>query len=193
MVSTSDIECLVKYTISVHCWHKQRSPPLARELLYMDDSDIVTYSEDEMQRLMNRFVHVFKIFGLEINLKKIVVWHDPVPWLPTWYQVYMLKGQKPDVIPCFVYLHSTLAERCSFDNKKASGSFLSLEKHIWSQHDIKLETNFMVYEGYILTSLLYASETWTLHKHQPKTIERFHRWDKYFVLDCNPISQIQRC
>ena len=43
---------------------------MVRDLLYADNCDIVTHSEDEMQCFMNHFGHTCKGFGLEINLKK---------------------------------------------------------------------------------------------------------------------------
>ena len=46
---------------------------------------------------------------------------------------------------------------------------------MWSQHGIKLHTNIIVYKVCVLTALLYASETWTLYKHQLKLLEGFHQ------------------
>ena len=76
MVYTSDIERRVKHIMLVDFWHYQMSlpPPLYE--------DIVTHSEDKMQRFINRFAHACKVFALEINLKKTVVMHDPLPGLP---------------------------------------------------------------------------------------------------------------
>ena len=81
----------------------------------------------------------------------------------------------------FVYLDSTLAEECSFDNEislrieKASESFSGIEKRVYSQHGIKLDTKVMVYKACVWSLLLYASETWTLYKHRQRTLERLHQ------------------
>ena len=48
----------------------------------MDNCDILTHSEDEMLRFINRLAYRCEAFGLEINLKKTVVMHDPVPRFP---------------------------------------------------------------------------------------------------------------
>ena len=173
MVSISDIKHLVKYTISVNCWHTQRSPPL---WVYADDCDIVTHSEDEIQCLINHFVLVCKGFGLEISLKKTVVMHDLVPGLPYIEPAIYAKGKRLDVVHSLAYLGSTLTERFSFDKEislcieKASGSFLGLEKH-----GIKLETKVIVYKTCVLMSLLYTSEMWTMYKNQLRTLEHFHQ------------------
>ena len=56
-----------------------------------------------------------------------------------------------------------------------SRSFLSLEGCVRFHHGIKLETKVTVMKACILTFLLYASETWTLYKHQLQTLECFHQ------------------
>ena len=81
----------------------------------------------------------------------------------------------------FVYLGSTLSEGFSLDREisfrieRASRSFSALNKRVWSQHAIKLHTKIIVYKVCVLTALLYASETWTLYKHQLKLLEGFHQ------------------
>ena len=70
-----------------------------------------------MQYFMNCFAHAGKTFGLEINLKKIVVMHNLVPGLPNIEPAIYFKGKRLDVVHSFVYLGSMLAERCSFDNE----------------------------------------------------------------------------
>ena len=93
------------------------SSSLVRELLYADDCDIITHSEDEMQRFMNRFAHAYKAFGLEINLKKIVVTHNPAPGLPCIDPAIYIEMEKLVVVQTFVYLASRLAEGCSLDKR----------------------------------------------------------------------------
>ena len=58
--------------------HTKVPSSLVRELVYVNDCDIVTHSEGEIQLFMNRFAHAGKIFDFEITLKKTVVMHDPV-------------------------------------------------------------------------------------------------------------------
>ena len=58
------------------------SSSLVRELLYADNCDIVSHSEDELQYFMNHFVSACNSFGLMINLKKTVVMNEPAPGSP---------------------------------------------------------------------------------------------------------------
>ena len=157
------------------------SSSLVGELLYADDCDIVAHSEDELQCFMSHFVSVCNSFGLKINLKKTVVMYDPAPGSPYIEPIIFVEGNKLDVVHSFVYLGSTLSEGCSLDREisfhieRASRSFSALNKRVWSLHGIKLHTKIIVYKVYVLTALLYASETWTLYKHQLKLLKDFHQ------------------
>ena len=127
-------------------------------------------------------MYVCNSFGLKINLKKTVVMYDPVPGSPYIEPTIFVEGNKLDVVHSFVYLGSTLSEGCSLDREisfrteRASWSFSALNKRVWSQHGIKLHTKIFVYKVCVLTALLYASETWTIYKHQLKLLEGFHQW-----------------
>jgi len=46
---------------------------LVRELLFKDDSALVTYSTEEMQKIVDAFSDASKKFSLKINIKKIEV------------------------------------------------------------------------------------------------------------------------
>ena len=129
------------------------SSSLVRDLLYADDRDIVTHSEDEMQCFMNCFVHSCKVFRLEINLKRSVM-HDPEPGLPNIEPVIYVEEKKLDIAYSLVYLGSMLAERSLCALKKLLDPF----QCVWFQHGIKLKAKVMVYKACVLTSLLYTRE-----------------------------------
>ena len=107
--------------------------------------------------------------------------YDPAPGSPYIEPIIFVEGYKLDVVHSFVYLGSTLSEGCSLDREisfpieRLSRSFSALNKRVWSQHGIKLQTKIIVYKVCILTALLCASETWTLYKHQLKLLEGFHQ------------------
>ena len=96
--------------------------------------------------------------------------------------MYLCMYVRKSALHFFLYLGSTLSEGCSLDREisfrieRASRFFPALNKLVCSQHGIKLHTK-IVYKVYVLTALLYASETWTLYKHQLKLFKGFRqRW-----------------
>ena len=50
---------------------------LVRELLFKDDSELDTYSTEEMQKIVDAFSDASKKFGLKINIKKTEVLYQP--------------------------------------------------------------------------------------------------------------------
>ena len=154
---------------------------LIRDLLYADDADLVTHTEADLQSLLTAFDSTAEAFGLTINLKKTVVMFQPAPCKTYHPPTIYLKGEVLKVVDKFVYLGGTLHRTGSLDSEvssriqKAADSFGKLEKKVWSQHDIKLQTKIMVYRTFVLTSLLYTSETWTTYARHIKMLERFHQ------------------
>ena len=150
---------------------------LIRDLLYADDCDLLTHTEQDMQNLMNLFSSACKMLGLEISLKKTVIVFQPAPGNAYVEPSIFVDNTKLKVVDSFVYLGSTLSQSGSLDKeiilriKKASFSFGKLQARLWSQHDIKLATNILkrglyhqsIYRACVLTALLYASETWTIY------------------------------
>ena len=76
----------------------------------------------------------------------------------------------------YIYIYiCSLDWEISFRMERVSRSFSALNECEWSQHGIKLHTKIIVYKEYVFTDLPYASETWTLYKHQLKLLESFHQ------------------
>ena len=59
--------------------------------------------------------------------------------------------------------------------QEASVAFGKLEKRVWSDRSISLKTKINVYKSYVLTTLLYSSETWTTYRWHPKWLEIVHQ------------------
>lgn len=56
----------------------------------------------------------------------------------------------------------------------ACQAFGGLKKRVWMSHDLKLHTKLKLYETIVLSTLLYASETWTLLKVHKQKLNAFH-------------------
>ena len=154
---------------------------LTRELLYADDADFVTHSEDDMQHIMDRFSAACISFGLTISLKKTKVMFTPAPGEPYTKPDIFVNNTRLDVVDTFVYLGSTLSRDGSLDSEinvriqKASVAFGNLEKRVWSDRGISTKTKINVYQTCVVTTLLYSSETWTTYRRHLKWLERCHQ------------------
>lgn len=154
---------------------------LVRELLYADDADLVTHTPAEMQLVMDRFANACTSFGLTISIEKTKVMYTPGPGETLVEPDIFVYGKRLVVVKDFIYLGSKLADDGSLDAEvrqrisKASGSFGKLEDRVWSDRDLTLSTKLTVYETCVLSSLLYASETWTLYRSHIKLLDRFHQ------------------
>ncbi len=157
----------VKYRTSGRVFNLRRllsatkvSFALIRDLLYADDCDIVAHTETKLQLFMDSFSGACRALGLEINLKKTVVMHEPAPKQPYVEPSILVEGRRLRVVQSFVYLGSTLAQGGGLDNEislriqRASGSFANLEGRLWSRHGIKMATKIAVYRACVLTALL---------------------------------------
>ena len=123
------------------------------ELLYPDDADFIAHTEEDMQAIMDLFCKACTAFGLTISLKKTKVMFTPPLCHPYAESNIFIEGTGLDVVDSFVYL----------------GSTLSLETDcVWSDRAITIKTKLSVYESYILTALLYSSETWTTYRQHIK-------------------------
>ena len=49
-----------------------------------------------------------------------------------------------------------------------------LTKHVWSNNKLSDHTKVNVYKACVISTLLYGSESWTMHAHQEKRLNVFH-------------------
>ena len=161
---------------------------LVRELLYADDADLVAHSAEEMQIVMDRFADACTRFGLTISLDKTKVMCTPAPGDTSEEPDIYVYGHRLEVVEHFVYLGSKISNDGSLDAEikdrisKAAVAFGSLEDRVWSDKDLTLNTKLDVYKTCVLSSLLYASETWTTYQSHIKLLERFHQHSLRHIL-----------
>ena len=153
---------------------------LFRELLYADDADFLAHSEEDMQYIMDRFSHACTVFGLKISMTKTKVMFTPAigePYIEPNITVY---GTRLDVVDTFVYLGSIMSRDGSLDAEiysrisKEAVAFGKLEKRVWADRGITINTKLDVYRTCVLTVILYAAETWTTYRRHIKLLEHFH-------------------
>ena len=142
-----------------------------RELLYADDSALVSNNLEEIQEITNRFAEAAKVFGLKMNISKTEFLFQPSPdtHYPTHPSV-SVDGTQLKEATTFPYLGSMISNSASADVEverriqASNKSFGALHKRLWSRHDVKLETKMKVYNAAVIPSLLYATEALTLYQ-----------------------------
>ena len=91
-----------------------------------------------------------------------------------------MNGQKLQVVDKFTYLVSTLSRAVHIDDEvtartvKASVAFGRLRTNVRERNGIRLDTKLKVYKTVVLSTLLYACETWTVYQRHAKKLNHFH-------------------
>uniref|UniRef100_A0A8C5PLD5 Reverse transcriptase n=1 Tax=Leptobrachium leishanense TaxID=445787 RepID=A0A8C5PLD5_9ANUR len=151
-----------------------------RDFLFADDCALNAASEQEMQASVDKFSAACDNFGLLINTKKTEVMHQPAPKAQHQEPTITVKGQKLQTVDQFTYLGSTLSHAVTIDIEvncriaKASFAFGRLSTNVWDRRGISLDTKLKVYRAVVLTTLMYASETWTIYRRHARQLNRFH-------------------
>ena len=147
---------------------------LIRELLFADDAALVAHTNEELQTMLNSLSQACDLFGLQISLKKTEVMGQGTPIAPA----VSLKGVTLNAVDSFTYLGSTIST--SLDAElgtrigKAATTFGKLTQRVWANRRLTLRTKVLVYRSCVLTTLLYASETWVIYAKQVRRLNSFH-------------------
>ena len=147
-----------------------------RDMLFADDAAVVSHTEQELQRLMDRFSQACTDFGLTISLKKTNVLSQDVDTPPA----ICIKDHQLEVVHQFTYLGSTISDNLSLDaeiNKrigKAASTLGRLTTRVWENQKLTTSTKMAVYNACIISTLLYGSETWTTYSRQERKLNSFH-------------------
>ena len=151
-----------------------------RDLLFADDCGLNGNTEPAMQQLMDCFSRACDNFGLTINTQKTEIMYQPAPGKPYERPHVTVNGTTLNAVDNFTYLGSNLSRSVLIDNEvnsriaKASVAFARLRKNVWERRGITHQTKLKVYRAVVLPTLLYASETWTIHARHTKQLNSFH-------------------
>ena len=133
-----------------------------------------------MQLSVDKFALACECFGLTISIKKTEVLHQPAPGNTYVEPNILINGQKLNAVDKFTYLGSTLSRQVTIDDEvsarlsKASAAFGRLRKNVWDRQGITRPTKIKVYRAVVLTSLLYACESWTVYQRHARKLNHFH-------------------
>ena len=85
-----------------------------------------------------------------------------------------------EVVEDFTYLGSTISSNLSLDAilnmqiGKAVTAMACLEKRVWENSMLPINSKMKVYQACLLSTLLYGSEAWTLYLQQECRLNAFH-------------------
>ena len=102
---------------------------VVKDLLYADDCDLVSHTEEGLQSLVNSFDAACDAFGFTINIKKTVVMFQPAPGKTYTKPSIFVKDRLLVVVDEFVYLGGKVTRTGSLDGElaariqSAAGSF----------------------------------------------------------------------
>ena len=149
---------------------------LIREMLFADDAALTSHTEEGLQRLISQFAHACKEFGLTISIKKTNVMGQDTPAPPS----ISIDDEVLEVTDHFTYLGSTVSSNLSLDVEidrriaKAAAVMSKLNKRVWANGQLTMNTKLKVYQACVLSTLLYGSESWTTYARQENRLESFH-------------------
>ena len=160
--------------------HTKTRIQLVQELLYADDCGIFAHCDNDLQNLMDNFVRASCGFGLKVIISKTEVVFQPSPGIAYKEPQIVVNGTPLKVSDSFTYLGNRISKDGQLDAEidarigKASSSFGRLYSRVWKSHDLRLKVKIDVYSVVVLSTLLYASETWTICSRHMKKLEAFH-------------------
>ena len=149
-----------------------------RELLYADDSALVSSREDALQQMLQKFDAVARSLGLTINRAKTKNRFQPPRGQPYCTPNIKLKEEVLKDVQHFTYLGSTVCNDTSLGQEvekrisSATAAFGRLRTRVWSWPGIRPETKCKVYQTAVLLCLLYSSETYTLYRKHIRQLQR---------------------
>ena len=80
-----------------------------RDLLFADDATTTTHTQEDLQRLLDRFSDTCRHFGLTITLAKTQVMGQDIKEIPSLF----IENYKLEIVHEFVYLGSTITDSLS--------------------------------------------------------------------------------
>jgi len=185
--SDSDPGVSVKYRTDGKLFNQRRlaavtkvKTTIIRDLLFADDCALNACNAADMQHSMDNFSESCDNFGLTISIKKTEVMFQSSSGEDQPPPKIQVHGNDLNTVDKFTYLGSTLSNVVHIDDEinnrlaKASSAFGRLRSNVWDRRGIRLETKLQVYRAVVITTLLYACETWTIYARHAKKLNHFH-------------------
>ena len=118
---------------------------------------------------------------MEVNTDKTKVLYQPPPGQTSSRNNVGINGEHLGEVDYLPYLGSILSKTptCGKDIenriKAAHCAYGRLIHRVFNNHAISIRTKIMVFRAVVLSTLLYACETWTLYRRDIKRLESFQQ------------------
>ena len=148
---------------------------------FADDTLLLAETEEELQELVEQVEKNSLEYGLEMNVKKTKTMVIRRNVQEERKIKIMVNGKELEQVEKYVYLGHLITEdgRCDQEIRRrieiARAAFIKM-KSVLTSRKLKVETRKRLIRCYILSTFLYAAETWTIHKESWKKIEAFEMW-----------------
>ena len=156
---------------------------LARDLLYADDCELdllVAHTLEDAHSIVDCFARAATRFGFYINIKKTEVIQQLRSQNQPTNGMLHVDGLPLANMSRFCYLGSILSQNATIDDDiteritKSSQAFGRLKHRLWDDNNVSLATKISVYRAFVMSTLLYGAETWTLYQRQVHSLDQFH-------------------
>ena len=152
------------------------------ELQYADDNCTIAHNLEDLQISADNFSRAYSGYGLNINATKTKVFLQPWPGhqIPPEAKI-SIRGLELETVEQFPYLGSILEANATAEKdvnnriRAAHAAYGKLHSRVFSNPGLTQKTKLMVYQAVVISTLLYACETWVLYRRDTKKLERFHQ------------------
>ena len=150
-------------------------------LRYADDTVLIAESKEELQKLMDEIKSRSLVKGLKMNVKKtktMVIRRNVNEECKVEINV---DGKILEQVKQYIYLGHIITEdgKCDVEIRRrleiARSNFMNM-KSLLTARKLHLNTRKKLIRCYILSTLLYASETWSINQSMWDKIEAFEMW-----------------
>jgi hypothetical protein len=164
---------------------------------YADDLYIQAHDSEKLSENLQRLSDACKPFGIEINAKKTkVMWLSRDQKSEGQILDIMLDGQSIDEVDQFCYLGHILTENGNMEKEvkhriqSASGK-LSTLKPVLASDRISTKSKIKMVKSVVLSTLLYASETWNTTAKDEEKLQAFLNTCKYRVAGRSRLDRLK--
>lgn len=162
---------------------------LVRELQYADDNATSSQTIEEIQRTADAYNAAYERFGMQVNIGKTKALTQDLHGQDIQNVDITINNQTLEKVDQFSYLGSIITSnptcRKDVENRirAAHSTFGRLSGRVFNNHALTIQTKIMVFKAVVLSTLLYACETWTLYRDDIKSLERFQQYKLRQILN----------